>query len=231
MLRLTLKKESKLTARAEEYLESILNMRVEGKTIVAARLAEELMVSPPTVASALNRLKRDGLVALNARKEISLTKKGELAAISIVRRHRLVERLLTDILGVEWSECHEEACRIEHAISPMVEGKLYERLGQPSTCPHGNPIPRDKTVRLPEGVALDTVPQGTPIKIVRIAEEATRNIELMRFFQKHTILPGKTFIVKDVATCAGTITLASEFREISLGVNAAAAIWVLPRTQ
>jgi DtxR family Mn-dependent transcriptional regulator len=218
----------KLTARAEEYLESILNMKVEGKTILAARLAEQLMVSPPTVASALNRLKRDGLVSFNSRKEISLTKKGELEAISIVRKHRLVERLLTDMLDVEWSECHDEACRIEHAISPMVESKLYERLGRPSTCPHGNPIPKDRTIRLPKGVPLDTVSHGTLIKIVRIAEEATRNAELMRFLQRHAILPGRTFEVKDVAIYAGTITLGSDLREVSLGVKAAGAIWVLP---
>ncbi len=218
----------KLTARAEEYLESILNMKVEGKTILAARLAEQLMVSPPTVASALNRLKRDGLVSLNSRKEISLTKKGELEAIGIVRKHRLVERLLTDMLDVEWSECHDEACRMEHAISPMVETKLYERLGHPSTCPHGNPIPKDRTIRLPRGVPLDTVSQGTSIKIVRIAEEATRNTELMRFLQRHAILPGRTFDVKEVAIYAGTITLGSNLREVSLGVKAAGAIWVHP---
>jgi DtxR family Mn-dependent transcriptional regulator len=220
--------QGKLTARAEEYLESILNMKVEGKTILAARLAEQLMVSPPTVASALNRLKRDGLVSFNSRKEISLTKKGELEAISIVRKHRLVERLLTDMLDVEWSECHDEACRIEHAISPMVESKLYERLGRPSTCPHGNPIPKDRTIRLPKGVPLDTVSHGTLIKIVRIAEAATRNAELMRFLQRHAILPGRTFEVKDVAIYAGTITLGSDLREVSLGVKAAGAIWVLP---
>ncbi len=228
MLELKVKQQNKLTARAEEYLESIFNMRVEGKTIVAARLAELLMVSPPTVASALNRLKRDGLISLDSRKEIRLTKKGELQAISIVRRHRLVERLLTDMLDVEWSECHDEACQIEHAISPMVENKLYERLGQPATCPHGNPIPRDRTVPLPNGVPLDTLSQGTLFRVVRIAEEATRNTELMRFFQRHAMLPGKTFEVKEVSISAGTITLASEFRETSLGIKAAATVWVLP---
>lgn len=223
--------QSRLTARAEEYLEAILNMRMEGNAVLAARLAERLMVSPPTVAGALTRLKRDGLICVNTRKEIGLTAKGEREAISIVRRHRLVERLLTDVLDVKWSECHDEACRIEHAISPTVERKLYERLGKPATCPHGNPIPRDKTVRLPKGVPLDSISQGTRIKVVRIAEEATRNIEFMRFLQRHAIFPGKTFEVKEVATYVGTITLVSESKEISLGVKAAAAIWVALLTE
>ncbi len=222
--------QSRLTARGEEYLEAILNMRMEGNAVLAARLAERLMVSPPTVAGALSRLKRDGLIRVNTRKEIGLTAKGEREAISIVRRHRLVERLLTDVLDVEWSECHDEACRIEHAISPTVERKLYERLGKPATCPHGNPIPRDKTVRLPKGVPLDSMSQGTRVKVVRIAEEATRNIEFMRFLQRHAIFPGKTFEVKEVATYAGTITLASELKEISLGIKVAAAIWAAPLT-
>ncbi len=130
-----------LTPRAEEYLEVILNMKMEGKSVVAARLAERLSVSAPTVAGALRRLKRDGLISVNSRKEIELTKTGKGEALTIVRRHRLVERLLTDILDIEWSECHEEACRMEHSISPLVESKLYERLGQPTTCPHGNPFP------------------------------------------------------------------------------------------
>ncbi|MHC4684772.1 MAG: metal-dependent transcriptional regulator [Planctomycetota bacterium] len=222
--------QSRLTARAEEYLEAILNMRMEGNTVLAARLAERLMVSPPTVAGALSRLKRDGLISLNARKEIGLTAKGEREAISIVRKHRLVERLLTDVLDVEWSECHDEACRIEHGISPTVERKLSEHLGRPATCPHGNPIPTDKTVRLPKAVPLDSVSQGTRIKVVRITEEATRNVEFMRFLQRHAILPGNIFEVKEVATYAGTITLASELEEISLGIKTAPAIWVIPLT-
>lgn len=225
-----LDEQSRLTPRAEEYLEAILNMRIEGKTVVAARLAERLSVSPPTVAGALRRLKRDGLISTNRRKAIELTKQGEQEALTIVRRHRLVERLLTDILEVEWSECHEEACLIEHSISPLVERKLYQRLGQPTTCPHGNPIPGDKIVPSPKGVPLDSVSQGTRIEVTRISEEANYNPELMRFLQRQNILPGKTFQVKEVASHIGTITLASESEEISLGVKAASTIWVIPLT-
>jgi DtxR family Mn-dependent transcriptional regulator len=220
--------KSTLTPRGEEYLEVILNMKMEGKTVVAARLAERLSVSPPTVAGALRRLKRDGLITINSRKEVELTGAGEEQALTIVRRHRLVERLLTDILDVEWSECHEEACLMEHAISPLVEGKLYQRLGRPTTCPHGNPIPRDKTVIAPKGVPLDSIPEGSRIEVTRISEEANYTPELMRFLQKQNILPGNTFQVKEVASHIGTITLAGESGDIPLGVKAATTIWVIP---
>lgn len=222
--------QSRLTPRAEEYLEVILNLRVEGRTVLAAHLAKRLSVSPPTVAGAQRRLKKAGLISTNSRKEIELTESGEQEALKVVRRHRLVERLLTDLLGVEWSECHEEACLMEHAISTLVERKLYQRLGKPATCPHGNPIPEDKTLPSPKGVPLDTVPQGNRVEVTRISEEANYTPELMRFLQKHNILPGKTLKVKEVASHIGTITLATESGEISVGVKAAATIWVTPVT-
>lgn len=223
-----LDKQKDLTSTAEEYLEAILNMRMEGKTVMAALLAKRLGVSPPTVAGALRRLKRNGLISSNSRKKIGLTKKGEREALKVVRRHRLVECLLTDILDIEWSKCHEEACRLEHAISPLVERKLYQRLGRPATCPHGNPIPRDKTVPLPKGVPLETISQGKRVEVTRISEEANYIPELMGFFQDQNILPGKTFHIKEVASHIGTITLAGESGEISLGIKAASTIWVCP---
>jgi DtxR family Mn-dependent transcriptional regulator len=223
-----LDKQSNLTSTAEEYLEAILNMRMEGKTVMAALLAKRLSVSAPTVAGALGRLKRKGLISSNSRKKINLTKKGETEALKVVRRHRLVERLLTDILEIEWSKCHEEACRLEHAISPLVENKLYQCLGQPDTCPHGNPIPKGKTVPIPKGVPLETVSQGNRIEVTRISEEANYIPDLMGFFQERKILPGKTFYIKEVASHIGTITLSGESGEISLGVKAATTIWVRP---
>jgi DtxR family Mn-dependent transcriptional regulator len=221
-------KQSNLTSTAEEYLEAILNMKMEGKTVMAALLAKRLSVSPPTVAGALGRLKRNGLISVNSSKKIILTKKGEGEALKVVRRHRLVERLLTDILEIEWSKCHEEACRIEHAISPLVENKLYQCLGQPDTCPHGNPIPKGKTIPLPRGVPLETVSQGNRVEVTRISEEANYIPDLMGFFQERKIFPGKTFYIKEVASHIGTITLAGESGEISLGIKAATTIWVRP---
>src|SRR5436189_5352853 len=123
------------------YLEAIYYMWSEGEPLRSSRLADWLGVSRPTVAVGLRRMTRDGLVSMNGRKEIELTDAGMRAAESIVRRHRIMERWLTDALGLDWVTADEEAARLEHAVSDVVERRLYEALGRPSTCPHGNPIP------------------------------------------------------------------------------------------
>jgi len=215
-----------LTTRAEEYLEAVLNMKIEGRKVHAVRLAERLSVSPPTVAGALKRLVKLNLIKVNSKKEIELTENGELEALKIVRRHRLIELLLTDILLVDWAECHKEACRLEHSVTSLVEEKLSERLGNPLMCPHGNPIPQGKMITLPQGTQLSEIVKGTTVDIVRISEEATLNLELMRFFQKHGILPEKIFLVKDVNLSAGTVTLEGKNGEVVIGTKAASTIWV-----
>src|SRR4029077_13852988 len=123
------------------YLEAIYYIWNEGEAVRSARLADWLGVSRPTVTVALRRMSRDGMVRLNARKEIELTARGRRMAEAIVRRHRIMERWLTDGLGLDWVTADEEAARLEHAVSDVVEKRLYEVLGRPATCPHGNPIP------------------------------------------------------------------------------------------
>src|SRR3982075_3726160 len=113
----------------------------EGEPTRSARLADWLGVSRPTVTIALRRMTRDGMVRMSRSKEIELTSAGMKAAESIVRRHRIMERWLTDGLGLDWGAADEEAARLEHAVSETVERRLYEVLGRPRTCPHGNPIP------------------------------------------------------------------------------------------
>src|SRR5215471_9063180 len=123
------------------YLEAIYYMWAEKEPLRSARLADWLGVSRPTVAIGLRRMARDGLVRMNGRKEIELTARGKKAAESIVRRHRIMERWLTDALGLDWVTADTEAARLEHAVSEVVERRLYEAIGRPATCPHGNPIP------------------------------------------------------------------------------------------
>src|SRR2546427_6945108 len=113
----------------------------EGETVRSARLADWLGVSRPTVTVALRRMTRDGMVRINSRKEIELTEQGRQASAAIVRRHRIMERWLTDVLGLDWVAADEEAARLEHAVSEVVERRLYEAIGRPRPCPHGNPIP------------------------------------------------------------------------------------------
>lgn len=221
-------KASSVTNRAEEYLETILNMSVEGREVYAARLAERLQVSAPTVSASLGRLKRDGLIVIDSRKQIVLTRAGTEIATAIVRRHRLVERLLTDYLGMEWSDCHREACLLEHAISPEVEERLYERLGKPVTCPHGNPIPAGTTITMPECEVLTSVPEGATVEIVRITEEVSDDHEMMKFLQSNRLIPGERFAVSRISREAGTVTLRSTGAQtdLTLAMSVAALLFV-----
>lgn len=217
-----------ITATVEEYLEAILNMVSEKRPVLAVRLAERLQVSPPTVTATLRRMRRDGLVSLNDRKEITLTDQGMKMAINIARRHRLAERLLTDVLKIPWYEAHQEACLLEHGISEKVMKRLYLTLGKPTTCPHGNPIPIDDVLPPLEGVPLYTIPAGETVIVKRISEEATRQEELMKYLERIGIKPGVKMKVKEVADYAGTVTVLVANREITLGTKAAALVWVTP---
>src|SRR4051812_32211983 len=145
-------------------------MTNEGRSVIAARLAEALDVAPPTVTAALQRMVRDGLVTVSTHKEVSLTQEGFTRAETMVRRHRLAECLLVDILGLDWVDAHEEAHRFEHAISPRVEARILAVLGQPQTCPHGSPIP-GSGASLPSDIfRLDTAEVGQSVVVQRISE-------------------------------------------------------------
>lgn len=183
---------------------------------------------PPTVTATLQRMGRDGMVTAGERKEITLTEKGMKMAISIVRRHRLAERLLTDVLRIPWHEAHQEACLLEHGISEKVMASLYETLGRPATCPHGNPIPVGDILPPIKGVPLNTVASGETVVVERISEEATRLEELMKLLERTGIKPGVQVTVNEVADYAGTITLQVEDNLVSLGTRAAVSVWVTP---
>src|SRR5438270_1092519 len=143
----------------------------EGEQLRSARLADWLGVSRPTVTVALRRMTRDGMVRINSRKEIELTEQGRQASAAIVRRHRIMERWLTDALGLDWVAADEEAARLEHAVSDVVERRLYETLGRPTTCPHGNPIPgHSKPVR--HELRLAGLATGATASITRVSEVA-----------------------------------------------------------
>lgn len=219
------------TGTIEEYLEAILNMVSEGKKVRGARLAERLRVSPPTVTTTLKRMRRDDLITTNGEEGISLTEKGMRVATGIVRRHRLAERLLMDVLKIPWYETHQEACLLEHAMSERVVDRLYEVLGKPATCPHGNPIPVDDVLPPLRGTPLNAVSPGTTVMVERISEEANRSPELMGYFEQTGIRPGATITVKEVADYAGTMSVSIGKKPFSLGTKAAAMVWVIPRNQ
>src|SRR5512134_3545216 len=131
----------KITHALEDYLKAIYQLAEESQPVIAARIADETGVTPSTMFATLRRLAKEGYVSINRRKEIHLTNDGRRVAENIVRRHFLMERFLTDLLGLDWVKAHQEAHRLEHAISQEVEERLAKLLKNPTTCPHGNPIP------------------------------------------------------------------------------------------
>ncbi|NWJ48332.1 MAG: metal-dependent transcriptional regulator [Chloroflexi bacterium] len=224
-------KDPKVTEVVEEYCESIHNMTLEeGKPVIAARLAERMNVSPPTVNATINRLKDHGFVMVDEKsKGIRLTELGEEVALSLSRRHRLLERLLVDVLEFDWEAAHEEACRLEHAISPSVEKALTRFLGNPKTCPHGNPIPGSGFILPEEAHPLDQTPIGVKVVLLRITEEAEHEPGLLRYLQEHHLMPGVIFTVKSSSPFRETLSaMTEEGHEVTIGIKIASKIWVTP---
>ena len=210
------------------YLEAIYYMWSEGESLRSARLADWLEVSRPTVTVALRRMTGYGMVKMNRRKEIELTAAGRRAAEAIVRRHRIMERWLTDGLGLDWVTADEEAARLEHAVSEVVERRLYEVLGRPRTCPHGNPIPGHSKPE-PGEVRLATLAPRTRAAISRVSEVAEREAPLLlSYLHERGLTPGRALEVVEVDEVAGTIRVRAGKRSVTLGRDTAAKLWVVP---
>ncbi len=180
----------------EEYLETILGLEEAGIRPMRARIVERLGVSAPAVSETVRRLERDGYLTLDDSRAISLTAAGRSYATTIVRRHRLAERLLIDVLKVPWSQVHEEAGRLEHAISPWLEEHLVTLLGDPATCPHGNPIPgsANKT-EFGEQRPLSELPDGADVVVRRIDEQIEGEQRAMQTLETESVLPGRAITI------------------------------------
>src|SRR6266704_5510177 len=210
------------------YLEAIYYMWSEQEPLRSARLADWLGVSRPTVAVGLRRMTRDGLVRMNGRKEIELTEGGMRSAESIVRRHRIMERWLTDGLGLDWVTADQEAARLEHAVSDVVEQRLYEVLGRPRTCPHGNPIPGYSTASAKER-RLASLAAGDRAAISRVSEVAEREAPLLlAYLDERGLIPGRAVDVVEVDGIGRTIRIRAGKREVTLSHDTAAKLWVVP---
>jgi len=210
------------------YLEALYYIRAEGEVARSARLADWLGVSRPTVTVALRRMIRDGMVRLTPAKEIQLTPQGEEAAAAIVRRHRVVERWLTDALGLDWIQADEEAGRLEHAVSATVEARLYASLGKPATCPHGNPIPGYSEARRGE-VRLSGLAEGARGTVTRISEVAQREAPaLLQYLYERRLTPGRPVSVLETDQVADTLRIRVAGRDVTLGQDTAGKVWVFP---
>ena len=207
----------------EEYLEAIHELEEEGTPVIQARLAERLGHSAPSVSETMRRLRDDGYVQVRNR-AVSLTATGRRRAESVVRKHRLAERLLTDIIGLEWHKIHEEACRWEHVISDEVEERLVELLEHPTTCPHGNPIPGAGGVR-DDLFALTESKPGDTVRLERVTELVEIDMDSLTYLSDHDFTPGKGAIVRSKAP-DGTITLDLEHGSIALGPSLASQLYV-----
>jgi DtxR family Mn-dependent transcriptional regulator len=173
----------------EEYLQAVYTLADEGGQVIGARLAEFLRITPAAVSEMVHRLQRDGLLQLDERKEVRFTERGYAAASSIVRRHRLAERMLVDLLGYEWWKTHEEAERIEHAMSAEMEERLVRVLGDPQTCPHGNPMPG--TTPRPTR-PLERLAAGERAAVERIPDQFEHEPGFLEYLDTQGIRPGVT---------------------------------------
>ena len=210
----------------ENYLKAILEAEAEGHQVIPAVLAHWLEVSAPAVTMALKRLKRDGLVEVDAEGIVRLTATGRETAYRTALRHHLVERMLSEIFGMEWHEIHEEAERLEHAVSPAFEAKLREKLGETGACPHGNSVlPESPAERKRRGeVPLSEAVEGQRYTVTSLQE---RDPKLLLFLHRTGIGPGQSLRVTS-QNYDQTVSIELPTGISILGRPAAEAIWLRP---
>jgi DtxR family Mn-dependent transcriptional regulator len=210
----------------ENYLKAILEAEAEGREVIPALLAHWLEVSAPAVTMALKRLKRDGFVEVGADGIVRLTATGRETAYRTALRHHLIERMLTEIFGMEWHEIHEEAERLEHAVSPAFEAKLKEKLGEGGACPHGNQVlPKNPTQRKQRGeMPLSEAVEGRRYTVVSLQE---RDPKLLLFLHSNGIGPGQSLRVVS-QNYDQTVSIELPAGILILGHPAADAVWLRP---
>ena len=172
--------EAGLSYEAEEYIETIYRLQKRDGAAKTKELAEALSVVPGSITNTIEHLERHDLVVHEPYRGVKLTKQGEKIALGIIRRHRLAERMLTDMLNAQWSSVHEEACKLEHALTKKVAALLEARLGYPKFCPHGNPIPTESgLIDEQPSIALTDANVGESYVVVKITDEEQDDLELL----------------------------------------------------
>ena len=211
--------------RIEEYLEAIFKIQERTKQPAnISRVAENLELSVPSASEMMKKLAENGTISYNKLREVSLTTEGFKQAGVVVRRHRLAECFLTDMLGLSWDQVHAEACLFEHAISPFVEKKLAQKLGDPLTCPHGNPIP-DASGQPPDldVIPLSTLEPGQMGQVVLITDEAP---DVLKYLTKLNLVPKIDVKIDSVAPFGGPIVILIDGKNQAIGPELASKIMV-----
>jgi DtxR family Mn-dependent transcriptional regulator len=214
----------RLTISKENYLKAIAEAEGEGEVVIAATLARWLQVSPPAVTMAIRRLKRDGLIRVTAAGEITLAREGRDIANRVMNRHHLIERMLTEIFGMEWYKVHEEAEQMEHAVSADFEDRLREKLGEDESCPHGNRVgmdrPQDRRER--GWKPLDEISERGLAQVTSVFE---RDRRLLEYLDGLGIRPGVK--LKMISrNYDETLTLKVGGKSVQLGRPAATKVWI-----
>jgi DtxR family transcriptional regulator, Mn-dependent transcriptional regulator len=214
----------KITVSKEDYLKAILEAECEGEQVISATLANWLSVSPPAVSMALRRLKKDSLVHVDPDGRVRLTSAGRTIARRTATRHHLIERMLSEIFGMEWYKVHDEAERLEHAVSAEFEAKLARRLGRSRACPHGNAVvPESPASRRRRGLSLLSEGESGKSYVVRSIYERDR--ELLEFLEHRGIRPGAKLRML-ARNYDQTLTLTTDSGRVAIGKPAADRVWV-----
>jgi DtxR family Mn-dependent transcriptional regulator len=206
----------------EEYCECIFELAEDDVDVIQARIADRLQVSRPAVSEMIRKLEAEGLITNDG--AIALTDAGMALAQQVVRRHRLAERFLTDVLQLSWAEAHHEAGKWEHVMSDNVEEAMNRLLGEPTTCPHGNPIPGSDYVE-PDAMPLSSHPVGATFTVRRIPEELEFTPGLLEFLEESSLRPGCSGVVT-AASPDGTLTIEIDGRHVGVGAFASERIMV-----
>ncbi len=214
----------KITISKENYLKAIAEAESEGETVIAATLTRWLNVSAPAVTMAIKRLKRDSLIRVGKEGQITLTADGRAIATRLLNRHHLIERMLTEIFGMEWYKVHDEAEQLEHAVSADFERRLVEKLGKDAACPHGNRAlmdkPQDRRRR-----GLRPLDEAQPHQKLRVVSVFERDRKLLEYLEGLGVRPGVTLDVL-ARNYDETLTLSVGGKPLQLGKPAASKVWV-----
>lgn len=225
-----MKQSQDLTTPVEDCLIAIATLRDDQLPSIPARIAERLEISLPSAAETLKRLERDGYVLHEQGREYGLSATGQAVADKLMRRHRLIERWLTDVLGLDWARAHTEAHRLEHAVSDLVADELERTMGYPDSCPHGNPIMGHTSNIGPASKRLTEVEEGSAVTLRRISEVAEDNGDLMTYYEREGFRPGARIEVRGRAPLGSALEIALEGKTLTVTNDVATYLWVVAST-